>query len=66
LILHNYVTDETVKGVKEVIQEETRTNIEPSAAVPVAAIFEKKVYSSGKNVGIIISGGNVDLANTLT
>ncbi len=33
--------------------------IEPSSAVPVAAVLDKQVQ--GKNVGVILSGGNVDL-----
>src|SRR5437667_2342138 len=35
--------------------------IEPSAAVPYAAIQERKIDIAGKCVGIILTGGNVDL-----
>jgi threonine dehydratase len=35
--------------------------IEPSAAVPYAAILEHKIDTAGKRVGIILTGGNVDL-----
>ncbi|HXQ13663.1 MAG TPA: threonine/serine dehydratase [Caulobacteraceae bacterium] len=35
--------------------------IEPSAAVPYAAILEGKLNVRGQRVGIILSGGNVDL-----
>jgi threonine dehydratase len=35
--------------------------IEPSCAVPVSAIMDGKVDVEGKKVGIIITGGNVDL-----
>jgi threonine dehydratase len=35
--------------------------IEPSSAVPLAAILEGKLAVAGKSVGIILSGGNVDL-----
>lgn len=35
--------------------------IEPSCAVPYAAILERKVDVTGLRVGIILSGGNVDL-----
>ena len=35
--------------------------IEPSAAVPVAALLERKVDVAGQRVGVILSGGNVDL-----
>jgi threonine dehydratase len=43
------------------VREKTGMSIEPSAAVPIATILEGKVNPSGKKVGIIVSGGNVDL-----
>jgi len=38
-----------------------KTIIEPSAAVPVGALIERKVDFSKKRIGVILSGGNVDL-----
>ncbi len=35
--------------------------VEPSAAVPYAAIGERKIDIARKRVGIILTGGNVDL-----
>jgi threonine dehydratase len=35
--------------------------IEPSSAVAVAAVFQAKESLQGKRVGVILSGGNVDL-----
>jgi len=35
--------------------------IEPSSAVPLAALLERKLPVAGRRVGIVISGGNVDL-----
>ena len=35
--------------------------IETSSAVPVAALMEGKIDVKGKRVGVILSGGNVDL-----
>lgn len=35
--------------------------VEPSGAVPFAALLENKVDFKGKRVGIILSGGNLDL-----
>jgi threonine dehydratase len=43
------------------IWETLKIVIEPSAAVPFAAILEEKVSVKGRRVGIILSGGNVDL-----
>jgi threonine dehydratase len=41
--------------------EELKIIVEPSAAVPLAAILEGKVSVTGLRTGIILSGGNVDL-----
>jgi threonine dehydratase len=43
------------------IWETMKIVIEPSAAVPYAAIVENKIALEGKCVGIILTGGNVDL-----
>jgi threonine dehydratase len=43
------------------IWERMKIIIEPSSAVPVAAIMEHPQFFAGKKVGVIISGGNVDL-----
>jgi threonine dehydratase len=41
--------------------ERMKIVVEPSGAVPLAVIFYKKLNVEGKKVGIILSGGNVDL-----
>jgi threonine dehydratase len=41
--------------------ERMKIVIEPSAAVPLACLFEGSLTVKGKRVGIILSGGNVDL-----
>ncbi len=43
------------------IWERAKLIIEPSAAVPIAALWEGGVKPAGKKVGIILSGGNLDL-----
>ena len=43
------------------VWERAKIVIEPSAAVPVGALWERKVDLAGLRVGIILSGGNVDL-----
>jgi len=35
--------------------------IEPSCAVPLAAIMNNRDLFQGKGVGLILSGGNIDL-----
>jgi threonine dehydratase len=44
------------------VWEKLKMIIEPSAAVPVAALLKSAADFSGKRVGIILSGGNVDLS----
>ena len=54
------ISEEAIKSAVKTVREKTGMSIEPSAAVPIATILEGKVNPSGKKVGIIISGGNVD------
>lgn len=42
------------------IWERAKIIIEPSAAVAVAVLWEKKIDLTGSKVGVILSGGNVD------
>ncbi len=54
----------TEKGILEamrLVMERMKIVIEPSAAVPLAALLENQVDVSGRRVGIILSGGNLDL-----
>ena len=41
--------------------EKMKIVIEPSAAVPLACVLERSIDVAGARVGIIVSGGNVDL-----
>ena len=43
------------------IWERAKTIIEPSAATVIAVLWEKKIDLAGLKVGVILSGGNVDL-----
>jgi len=66
LILNNVdqivtVSEEKIVEAMRMIWERMKIIIEPSSAVPLAAILENKVDVKGKIVGIILSGGNVDL-----
>jgi threonine dehydratase len=36
--------------------------VEPTGALAAAGLFEGKVEARGTRVGVIVSGGNVDLA----
>ena len=55
------VSEEGIVAAMRMIWERMKIIIEPSSAVPLAAILENKLDVKGKRVGIILSGGNVDL-----
>lgn len=54
--------DEIVSAMK-LIWERMKIVVEPSGAVPLAAVLRSQRLFSKKKVGIILSGGNVDLGN---
>ena len=41
--------------------ERMKLVVEPSSAVPLAAMLEGTLAVRGKRVGVILTGGNVDL-----
>ena len=50
-----------LEALRHVLQR-MKIVVEPSAVVTLAALLEKKIDVRGLNVGIILTGGNVDLA----
>ncbi len=55
------VTDDQIVEAMKLIWHVLKIIIEPSCAVPVAAIMNGQLPIAGQRVGIILSGGNVDL-----
>lgn len=55
------VTEEEIISSMKLIWERMKIVIEPSCAVPFAAILKNKDTFKGKRVGVILTGGNVDL-----
>ena len=55
------VSEDSILDSMRFIWERMNMIIEASCAVPVAAVFDQKIQAKGKKVGIIITGGNVDL-----
>ena len=55
------VSEGATVSAMRTIWETMKIIIEPSAAVPYAAIVENKIDISNRRVGIILTGGNVDL-----
>jgi threonine dehydratase len=56
------VTDKEIVDAMRLIWERLKIIVEPSCAVPFAAVLKDKAKFAAKRVGIILSGGNVDLA----
>jgi len=54
--------NEIVEAMK-LIWERMKIVVEPSSAVAFAALLREKDKFNNKNIGIIVSGGNVDLKN---
>ncbi len=57
------VEEEEIIQAMKLIWERLKIVVEPSSAVPFAALLKEKNEFKNKNIGIIISGGNVDLKN---
>lgn len=63
----NHVEDILLATEQEIIDamyltwQRMKIVIEPSCAVPLAVILKKRAVFEGKRVGVIITGGNVDL-----
>ena len=55
------VTEEEIIDAMKLIWQYLKIIIEPSCAVPLAAILKKPVVFHEKKVGVILTGGNVDL-----
>ena len=53
------VTEAGIVLAMRMIWERMKIVVEPSSAVPLAGILEGKVAVAGRNVGIILTGGNV-------
>jgi threonine dehydratase len=53
--------EESIVLAMRIIWERMKIIVEPSSAVPLASIIENQDLFKGKRIGIIISGGNVDL-----
>lgn len=55
------VTEAEIISAMRMIWERTKLVVEPSGAVPLAAVLANRDAFHGKDVGIILSGGNLDL-----
>ncbi|MFT5168044.1 MAG: threonine dehydratase [Saprospiraceae bacterium] len=57
------VEETEIVAAMRLIWERMKIIVEPSSAVPFAALLREKESFAGKKIGVILSGGNVDLGN---
>ena len=57
------VSEESIVRAMRLLWERMKLVVEPSGAVPLAAVLEHPALFADRCVGLIISGGNVDLDN---
>ncbi|WP_025764552.1 pyridoxal-phosphate dependent enzyme [Dyadobacter tibetensis] len=68
-VIHKFVSEIVLVSDQEIVEamrliwERMKLVVEPSGAVTLAAIIRHKKLFEGKRVGVIVSGGNVDLGN---
>ena len=55
------VSEEAIVAAMRHVWERMKIVIEPSSAVPLGALIEGTMRASGQRVGVILTGGNVDL-----
>jgi threonine dehydratase len=55
------VTEGEIANAVLLLLEIEKTVAEGAAAVSLAALMNKKVAVNGKNVGLVVSGGNIDM-----
>ncbi len=60
------VSEQEIVEAMRFVWERVKIVIEPSSAVAVAPVLNRKIDAGSKRVGIILSGGNVDLSSYFT
>lgn len=55
------VSEQEIVRAMRLIWERMKIIVEPSSAVPLAAILQQKERFEGKRIGLILTGGNVDV-----
>ncbi len=58
------VSDDEIIRAMHLLWDRMKIIVEPSGAVPLAAILKAKEKFAGKRVGVILSGGNVDFCES--
>jgi len=56
-------SEESIVAAMRMVWERMKIIIEPSSALPLAVVLENREKFAGRRIGIILSGGNVELSN---
>jgi threonine dehydratase len=56
------VSDDAIADAIRAYWTDTHNLVEGAGAAPLAALMQEKPHMAGKRVGLVISGGNIDLA----
>jgi threonine dehydratase len=56
------VTEQQIVEAMRFLWERMKLVVEPSGAVPLAGMLSKQEDIEGKRIGVILSGGNIDLS----
>ena len=56
------VSEDEIKAALQLVYERMKVVVEPSSVVALAAVLKNKEKFAGTKTGIILTGGNVDLA----
>ncbi|MBI2517291.1 MAG: pyridoxal-phosphate dependent enzyme [Opitutae bacterium] len=59
------VSEDAIVAAMRALWENLKVVVEPSGAVPFAGVREGRVDARGKKIGVILTGGNVDLDSLL-
>ena len=56
------VSDDAIADAIRAYWTDTHNLVEGAGAAPLAALLQERARMAGKRVGLVISGGNIDLA----
>jgi len=56
------VSDDEIADAMRIYWSDTHNLVEGAGAAPLAALLQEREQMAGKRVGVVISGGNIDLA----
>jgi threonine dehydratase len=56
------VSDDAIADAIRAYWTDTHNLVEGAGAAPLAALMQEKTHMAGKRIGLVISGGNIDMA----